>query len=60
MRCLVYLFLISKMSSSAAGQPFFDMSDDDTLPYLMESAARCRIKATVRPEMSVPESIIDM
>ena len=26
----------------------------------MKSAAQCRIKATVRPEMSVPKSLIDM
>ena len=52
------------MSSSAAGLPFFDISDEDTLlfceTYLMESAAQCRIKATVGPEMSVPKSVIDM
>ena len=52
------------MSSSAAGLPFFDISDKDTLlfceTYLMESAAQCRIKATVGPEMSVPKSVIDM
>ena len=56
MLCLGYLFFMSIMSSSAAGQPFFDISDEDTLPYLMkkrQSAAECRIKATVRPEMSV-------
>ena len=48
------------MSSSAAGQPSFDISDEDTLlfreTYRMESADQCRIKATVRPEMSVPKS----
>jgi len=52
------------MSSSAAGLPFFDISDEDTLlfcqTYLMEGAAQCRIKATVGPEMSVPKSVIDM
>ena len=52
------------MSSSAAGLPVFDISDEDTLlfceTYLMESAAQCRIKATVGPEMSVPKSVIDM
>ena len=48
------------MSSSAAWQLSFAISDEDTLPYLMESAAQCRIKATVRPEMSVLKSIIDM
>lgn len=52
------------MSSSAAGLPFFDISDEDTLlfreTYLMESEAQCRIKATVGPEMSVPNSVIDM
>ena len=52
------------MSSSAAGLPFFDISDEDTLlfreTYLMESEAQCRIKATVGPEMSVPKSVIDM
>ena len=64
MRCLGYLFLVSMMSSSAAGLPFFDISDEDTLlfreTYLMESEAQCRIKATVGPEMSVPNSVIDM
>ena len=52
------------MSSSAAGLPFFDISDEDTLlfceTYLMESEAQCRIKATVGPEMYVPNSVIDM
>lgn len=64
MRCLGYLFFVSMMSSSAAGLPFFDISDEDTLlfreTYLMESEAQCRIKATVGPEMSVPNSVIDM
>ena len=49
------------MSSSAAGQPFFDIAAEDDLPfretYLMESAARCRIDAKVRPEMLASEVI---
>ena len=54
------------MSSSAASQPFFDISDwdEDTLlfreTYLIKSAVQCRTKATVRPEMSFPKSVIDM
>ena len=50
------------MSSSAACQSFYIKSDEDTLPYLMESAGlnQFRIKPTVRPAMSVPNSMIDM